>query len=446
MKREVPSGGASTATHKHPNFSGNNSPDRRVRPVADIPSPTLESDEGETQGRGHFFGLHFPTFLEACKLGMNHAVSYLILARGTQADNRTTTWSTNAVEKKSLISRPKAKECISDLTERKLVEHVGGTKHRPVRALFAPPEPAFGNRAGEILDSEGEAIMRKMPLAVKGQTKRLTAKLEQLATDGWITKGADYWQPTKDVMLIRAKADLTWLPNSLVDGISGQNSPVELLRQTQDVWTLCLLISLYKHHELTFSQGISHDTLLETYTRKKTGEFREFDMFEFCRDGPRVVADSDLVRNFEESPSERDALSQFFEAIDLLKRLGLVTFVPHLLDGPEGEILFPLVEPQKGADVTEAEGKLFEAVDAAATSLERMKGYPTAKRAANSPIKVLVQNHIGKAQVRGIARMRHRPRTMVTAEWMAQSERWDQWTSLYERLDRDIRLAKVLAE
>ncbi|MDG6079722.1 hypothetical protein E3U23_11035 [Erythrobacter litoralis] len=309
-----------------------------------------------------------------------------------------------------------------------------------------PPEPDFTNPAGDVLDDEGAEIIRKLPLSVKGRTKRLVSKLTSMAEEGWVAEVGGQWQKAPQVKQARAKAELTWLPNSLVDGIGGQNSPIELLRQTQCVWTLSLLVALYRTHELTFSQGVPQETLEQTFSRKKVAEFREFDMYEFTGKRTAVDTGSDLVRLFANSPSEREASEQFFEAVDLLKRLGLMTFVPHLFDGPDGEVLFPLAEPKDGADFTDAEGRLFEAVDAASTSLERMKGYSPSKRAANSPIKVLVQNHIGKAQVRGIARMRHRPRTMVTAEWMAQSERWDQWTSLYERLDRDIRLAKVVVE
>ena len=447
MYSDETSGGTSLATSNAPADRKDKAPNRPVRPLADMPSPTAQKAEGEAEGRGHFFGLHFPTFVRACQLGINHAVTYLILARGTQADNRTTTWSTNSVESHTRLSRIKARACISEMIESKLIEHVGGTKNRPVRTLFPSPVPKSVNANGDTLDDESEAIMRDLPLRDAGRTETLISKLTEMAKDGWVEEIDGQWHTSKDVMITRPKTELTWLPNSLVDGLEGRVPPIEILRQTQCPWTLCLLVALYSHQELTFSQGISHSVLYEKYTRKKLGEFREFDHYEFTRDDTTVSEFAKIVHLFENSPSGRPLAEQFFEAIDLLCRLGLVSFIPHLFDGPDGEVMFPLVHRRDGADCTAAEGELFDAVQAASKALEPFDPYssPKGDSDANEVIGVLIQNHMKKVQVRGIARLRHRPRTTVTANWLAQSERWKEWADFYQNLNREIRLSKVRA-
>ncbi len=50
-------------------------------------------------GQGDFFAVDRRAWARACALGLNPAVAYLVLARGTSADNRSTTWSAQAIEK-----------------------------------------------------------------------------------------------------------------------------------------------------------------------------------------------------------------------------------------------------------------------------------------------------------------------------------------------------------
>lgn len=416
---------------------------KRVRPLADMPSPTTDGGQSAQEGRGHFFGLHFPSFITACQLGMNHAIAYLILARGTQGDNRTSTWSTNSVESYTRISRNKARNCINELIEECIIERVGGTKHRPVRTLFPLPTPRHVNRYGDVLGSEDEKFMHDLPCREDRLTKRLKASLDRLSQDGWVEFADGVWSPDQTVKLRPPRAELTWLPNSLVDGLEGATSPVELVRQTQNVWTLALLVALYNQHELTFSQGVPHDILVEEYTRKNMAEYREFEAFQFTRTQPAVAPNSDIVTLFENSASKRTPTEQFFAAYDVLNRLGLVAFIPHLFDGPEGEVLFPMAEPRDGADVTEAEGRLFNAVIRAAFALDRRNRRDAVPAQGKGSFKILVQDHMRKAQLRGIARLRHRPRTMVTAEWLAQSERWEEWTKFYEDLRAEIRTSEA---
>ena len=71
------------------------------------PGPT-----GNSSGGGDFFAVDRRTWARACSLGMNAAVAYLVLGRGTARDNRTTAWSVQAVEKYTSISRGRAQQAL----------------------------------------------------------------------------------------------------------------------------------------------------------------------------------------------------------------------------------------------------------------------------------------------------------------------------------------------
>src|SRR4051812_29531103 len=58
------------------------------------------SDAGKKGKRaeGIFFAIDNRLWERVCALGLNEAVAYLVQARGTGRDNRTTTWSVEAIE------------------------------------------------------------------------------------------------------------------------------------------------------------------------------------------------------------------------------------------------------------------------------------------------------------------------------------------------------------
>jgi hypothetical protein len=89
--------------------------------------------------KGEFFAVGKPQFLKACQLGMNPAVTLLIMARGTIVDNVTTSWSAQAVFNHSGMARRRAQKAITELADAKLVKIVkGGT--RPRYKLHKPKE------------------------------------------------------------------------------------------------------------------------------------------------------------------------------------------------------------------------------------------------------------------------------------------------------------------
>jgi DNA-binding MarR family transcriptional regulator len=84
------------------------------------------------RGNGDFFAIDRRVWAHVCNLGLTPAIAYLVMARGSGRDNRTTAWSVNAIEKYTGIGRPRAKMAIKILEEKGIVrgDHTNQTKPR----------------------------------------------------------------------------------------------------------------------------------------------------------------------------------------------------------------------------------------------------------------------------------------------------------------------------
>jgi len=102
------------------------------------------------QGRGGFFAIDRRIWAKLCGADIDMAVAYLVLARGTGRDNRTTFWSVNSVEERTNIARQRAKEAIQRLVGGGLLrQDRGGT--RPGYCLLPAHEVAGCVEAGKPL-------------------------------------------------------------------------------------------------------------------------------------------------------------------------------------------------------------------------------------------------------------------------------------------------------
>jgi hypothetical protein len=74
-----------------------------------------EIEMADTDKRHGFFAVDRRTWARVCGLGLNAAVVYLVLARGTGKSNRESAWSVLAIESYTGISRSRAHKAISAL-------------------------------------------------------------------------------------------------------------------------------------------------------------------------------------------------------------------------------------------------------------------------------------------------------------------------------------------
>jgi hypothetical protein len=210
-----------------------------------------------------------------CALGLNEAVSYLVQARGTARDNRTTTWSVESIERYTGISRHRAAAALKALQANGFTKLLrAGTKPKYDLILFSELPEADQRPA---LDSHESWIFQRVQKAGK-LTKSERSYAQRITKKGWLIEkdgGFTVAPPPK------VEPDLIWLPNELVTGAAHEIPPLELVRQMQDVMTLRLLIDMYHAHNLREDGGVSRQCMWKKYDRVKLNERAQFVVWEF---------------------------------------------------------------------------------------------------------------------------------------------------------------------
>lgn len=152
-----------------------------------------------TKGQGDFFAIDKGAWQRACDAGLNPAVAYLVMGRGTGPDNATTMWSADAVFRHSGIAWRRAHAAINVLMERGLVVRSREGK-RPRYKLTLPkdkddfiwlPNALITGAAGEV-----------PPVAKLRQTQEVTFLhafvglygLQDLTGDGGLPRSL-LWHP-----------------------------------------------------------------------------------------------------------------------------------------------------------------------------------------------------------------------------------------------------------
>src|SRR4051812_20681117 len=103
----------------------------------------------------NIFAVDRRAWARACDLGLNAAVAYLMLARGSGGDQRTVGWSVHAIENRTGISRPNAKKAIEALKAGGLiVQDKGGTKPK----YYIVPAHEIADKPIRLTDDEDRVL------------------------------------------------------------------------------------------------------------------------------------------------------------------------------------------------------------------------------------------------------------------------------------------------
>ncbi len=392
------------------------------------PLPAAKSAAGEV------FVVDRRAFAAASALGLNPAVAYLTIARGA-GSRATSLWSVDAIERYTGISRPKARLAVENLVERGLLTR-GGSRTRPVYGIVRAHE-----MPGLVLSVEdrivfeliGDAEFARIPQAHIRTANNLVRR-------GFLANDGKRWFTKKNANALSNVPQQVWLPNSIIDGASVETPPVALLRQMQDVRRLQLFVSLYDTSDLPNDGGISRSFLFERYTLTKVSNRGDSTIWGFANAKTRFSTGlNPLVKPFLPSKIREDgsdsSLLDLSAALNSLEGIGLLAFIPHVFesDKPEAEMLhaYPLTD---GA-CEPWERRVAIAANAAGISCLTADRRQWAIQQAYHLMPV--PSHITNLAVIGIARLRYRPRTRMTAAWFAKSkERSEAWQPLYEEIFR----------
>ena len=343
-----------------------------------------------------FFAVDRRSWSRVCKITVGHAAAYLVLARGTGADNMTTSWSANAIETYTGISRANSKAYIEDLVRFGII----------TKSLRTPTLPKYVlNRSSDIGDISDHV----------------------------------HWVPKGEVL---EKPEMIWLPNSIVDGLGREIAPTELLRQTQNLDAMRLFVNLYFEHRLDVHGGvdwrISTGELVK-FSREKITDNAQYSLWGFLQEGypgggsPSFWYDhlgkTEHLKGDQRKKLIDDRSNSYFASLRMLQSLGLIEIVPHLIEGDEdtSEIICPI--PFKSGEPGEQE--IHASAMRAADAL--MPDWAKAK-AKTFPIVVPVLNHFQSVTVIGIIRMKYRPQTEATAQWLSNADKWEMMAMNFEKI------------
>jgi len=389
---------------------------------------------------GNFFAVDRRTWRYACLRGINPAVVYLVLARGSDRHQRSTSWSVNAVEKYTKISRDRAAKAITDL------ERVGllvvlqrGTKPRyQISPAYEVADcEGYQPDAKEIKEwekwiDEDPFFEGPVPSATRTRWRELENRL--------MSRGAVRSGPTGGLALPpeEQKPDWIWLPNSLVDGVGDNRfGSVEQVRQLRSIDALRLLVDLYHAHSLAGDGGVHWQILGQKYTRQNLWAEGPWVIYGFDQPGPMTCTSSflfgaDLPEDMKSIDGREQDISStaFWAAWRVLVDLGLVQVVAHLIDDDtaEAEIIHPYAIKC---------GEVAERAVAAAAADAAKRLLPSSVRQAALTDKlnlVPVGARITKLEMVGIPRLRYPPLTATTAAWSSRMPEWREKIAEYNAL------------
>jgi len=412
-------------------------------------APSDKPERQPSDGRGHFFAIDRRVWAKACSLGMSAAVSYLVLARGTGGDNRTTSWSVNAIESHTGIGRPRAQKALKTLEGAGLVRIVKGGS-RP-RYFLLPAHEVPGVETGDSsLTSEEQAVLQYLseyPHSKSTLGSTTTSGLPGvwnahrigcgLADKGYVRRhGTHTFQAASGNQQAgeieqEPKPDWIWLPNEIVTGLDGVTPPVERIRSSQNLIALRVFIDLYHAQSLAIEGGVDwrpHKGIRQIYERVKVAQRGHWVVWGFR---PLHVGSWDgaplLAPHLDHSKEHSG--EAFWAAWGILTGTGLVEMVAHLVESAtvvDAEALHPL--PYDNGEPGER-AITYAAFDAARclASEAQMKWAGEQGAVLFAP----VEAHIAEVQVVGIARLLYRPRTKATSAWYAQASTWAEQARYY---------------
>jgi hypothetical protein len=402
-----------------------------------VPAPNNTKDnviafpDVKARGGGGFFAIDKRAFGTACELGLNPAVAYLTIARGAGRDNAASFWSVNAIEEYTGISRPKANAAVQLLIDNGVLRKERGGKRpryqiEPGHEIPPRLSPDERDTYDEIVRGKGKFNAGSYRLAAAG---KLVARglLKQVGTREFVLA------PTS------AEPQWIWLPNAIVEGAADEIPPLRLLRQMQDVRRLRLFVAMYDSHDLANDGGISRTVLWQKHTLTKEGKRGASTIWAFEREGTSTVSTRSPLFTIYAAPgisgdAEEMALREFWAALAALEAVKLVEFVPHIFesDKPEAELIHSYAVSCGEPWETELAAAAHEAGFCCLSPGQQQ--WTIEQRRLLVPI----PSHIDKLAVIGIARLKYRPQTRMTAAWFAKSkEQAEAFTPIYQEIVRN---------
>lgn len=240
---------------------------------------------------GNFFAIGKDQWDKACALGIGHAATFLVMARGTGRDNSTTSWSAEAAFKYAGISWRRAKEYIGDLEAAGILKCVRAGK-RPTYKLVLPD-----------LDEDADSVL--------------------------------------------------WLPNTLVTGAAGEVTPVARLRQGQDIEFLQAFVELYGLQDLSADGGLPRGLIYTPWKCDYICDLGQYRVLGFNPSASNCYTNGPLARFHGKKDGGEHRSWTFLNAMQRSRLLEQVTYLAES-DDPRSELIVALSGDEAALGVASA--------------------------------------------------------------------------------------------
>ena len=221
-----------------------------------------------------------------------------------------------------------------------------------------------------------------------------------------------------------------FMPNSIVDGASGEVPPLERLRRNGSIEALQMFVDAYAMQDLANDDGLDWRLIRKSFARASVTERGIWSIWGFDAETSCASWNCPLRRQF---PKTDDGNNAFWKVFGILRDSGLIECHPYLVEGLHdgAELIFPLDD-----NGTEIEQELFLAADRAARALlDDGSGFQY--QLDNHEIVTPVSRDWPNAEVVGIYRLRYRPKTKATAFWYSKQAEWAKFAADFDAIDDD---------
>lgn len=324
-----------------------------------------------------FNGYDEDLFLKACELGLNEAISFMVLCCGTGGDRATTKWSAKAIESHGGMGRVNARKAIASLLKNEIIRLSDHSK---------PNYPQY--------------------------------KVN-------IDKGKDDW---------------VWIPNSVITGVIDEStgeylrSPLAQIKRSGSIDYLKAFFFLYKHHYLDPDGGISRELIYIDYDFKHLKNWGAFSFY--THDAGNVILNDQHEILRETGLSSDKFLSIFHSFIHDYKLIEKVDYVFES-KSLDSDIVYPVFGPSYTDNEVVQESEVYwERQDTNLIvgfgGLEddslSMEGTLLSEKAYEDRDELYLAREYGQpivpvivsarsAHLFGVYRMRFRPHTRATQAW-----------------------------
>jgi hypothetical protein len=361
--------------------------------------------------------------------GINTAAAYLVLARFTPKNNRTTLAGMTAIHTRTGLSRGRA-----DLALKTLVR--AGLLTMPKRGTARSLVP-WGNLLAERgnLSQRQQAVLQRILgkkdpiISAADPDYQVALSLSQKGILEKVTPGAGKSR-------FRAPSpDWVWLPNTIVDGFGEGDTPLARLRQIQDSRAILLLLDCYRLTNLAEDGGLPWQYVRREYKRVNVFTRGQFTVWGFAP-GNMTGQWDPLFTRFKGKDHDPASID-LWRVYGALVAAGFLEDVGHIVESLKdgAQPIHPYALSGKGEPEERA------VTDAAHAAGRRMitdhKHEGATEQLGEPPWLCPVRSHVTDVQLVGVVRVVHRPHTRKTAAWAANFlHRCEAHTALFESLEQ----------